>query len=103
MSSDPCERRVVMAKLVALRWLEANTKPEYRLTIYYGAREVRGLPSLLRSFRDGKVKIGNIDPVKDIGIHEELDSFTIWSGDRTAILRLAKWFEGHGFETTGVW
>jgi hypothetical protein len=103
MTEFPSERRVVMSKMVAKRWLFARLRPEHRLKVYYGAQEIRGLPALLRSFRNGKLKIGSVEPIPDLGIQEEMDSFTIWTADREGLRELQAWFEKRGCETTGVW
>lgn len=92
-----------MAKLVAKRWILSHTVPEYRLQVFYGAHDIYGLPPLLRSFRDGKVKIGSVKPIPDLGVHEDLDSFTIWSSDHDGMIGLQNWFEKRGLETTGLW
>jgi hypothetical protein len=97
------ERRIVMARSLAKRWLEAHTRPEHRLTIFYVGKEARGIPNLLRSFRDAKLRIGSMDPILDLGVQEDFDSVTVWSSDRDAVVRLASWFEQHGYDTTGVW
>jgi hypothetical protein len=103
MGSAPSERRIVMARNLAKRWLEAEVRPEHRLTIYYAGKEVRGLPNVLRGFRDARLKIGKMDAIPDLGITEGFDSVTVWSSDRDALVRLAAWFEVHHYETTGVW
>jgi hypothetical protein len=92
-----------MAKQVTERWLATRLHPEHRITVYYGARELRGITALLRSFRDGKVNIGSVEPIHDLGIREGMDHFDIWSSDRTGLIQLKEWFEGHGCETTGIW
>lgn len=92
-----------MAKAVARRWLEGRLRPEYRLRVYYGAREIRGVPALLRSFRDAKLKIGSVDPIPDLGVNEGIDHFEVWSSDRDGLRALQAWFEERGCETTGVW
>ena len=97
------KRRVVMARNLARRWLEAQAHPEYRVTVYFVGKEAKGMPNLLRSFRDGKVRIGSVEPILDLGVAEEFDSVTIWTSNRDALVRLASWFEGHGYETSGVW
>lgn len=97
------ERRIVMARSLARRWLDAQARPEHRLTIYYVGKDVRGIPNLLRGFRDAKLKIGSVDPIPDLGVSENFDSVTVWSSDRDALVRLAAWFEGHNYETSGVW
>jgi hypothetical protein len=92
-----------MAKSVARRWLEAHTSPEYRMKVYYGAQEIRGLPALIRSFRDGKIKIGTIEPIRDLGVKEGFDHFVVWSSNREGLIQLKDWLENRGCETTGVW
>jgi len=96
-------RRVVIARDVARKWLEKRATPEYRLTVYYGAKEMKGIPNLIRSFRDAKIKIAGVDPLPGVGIAEGFDSFTVWTSNRTALLTLANWFEKRGYETSGVW
>lgn len=98
------ERRIVMARDLARRWLEANIRPEHRVTIFFVGKDVRGnIPNLLRSFRDSRLRIGSMEPIPDLGIQEDFDSVTVWSSNRDAVHRLAAWFELHGYETTGVW
>ena len=96
-------RRVIMAKDVASTWLSKRAKAEYRLTVYHGAREVRNLPGLIRSFRDDKLKMAGVAPLPDLGIIEAFDSFTVWSKNREALITLNCWFEKRDIETSGVW
>lgn len=103
MGNQASNKRVVLAKVVAKRWLEANVHPEYRLTVYAGPIEINRVPSLLRSFRDAKLKIGNVNPILDLGIKEGFDHMELWSSDREGLQKLQAWFEGRGCETTGVW
>ena len=103
MTKTASEQRVVMARLVAKRWIEARTHSEYRLTVYYGSREIRGLPGLLRSWRDAKIKIGGMTPIPDLGLKEGFDHFEVWSSDREGLLEFKTWCEARGCETTGVW
>lgn len=98
----PSEKRVVMARAVARRWLEARTVPQYRVKVYTTG-SVRNLPSFLRSFRDGKVKIKGVPPIKDLGIRTGFDFVDVWSRDREAMIQLNLWFESQGMETTGIW
>jgi len=98
------ERRVVMAKKVACRWLESKVKDEHRLTVYAGGPHcIKNLPNLLRSFRDGKVAMGGVDPIPDLGIEEKFDSICVWSSDRTALITFKDWCEQRGLETSGLW
>ena len=100
----PSEHRVVMAKDVASRWLETRTSPEYRIKVFYGAaHDGKGMGNLLRLYRDGKLKVGGIEPLADLGIQEEFDHIILWSSDRDAMTKLSSWFEARHFETTGVW
>jgi hypothetical protein len=103
MGNKASERRVVMAKMVAARWLAAHSHPEYRLKVFYGPKEIKNLPGLLRSFRDSKLRIGSVEPIPDLGIREEFDHFIIWSSNREGLIKLRQWFEERGCETTGIW
>ena len=103
MSNKASERRVVMAKMVAARWLEVNAHAEHRMKVYYGPREIKNLPGLLRSFRDAKLKIGSIEPIADLGMREEFDHIVLWSSKRAGLIQLREWFEERGCETTGIW
>lgn len=97
------EKRVVLARRVARRWVRKVAHPEYRLRILYGTREIRNLPSLLRSFRDGRVAMEGMASVPDLGVKESFDALEVWSADRNALVKVQDWFEKRGFETTGIW
>lgn len=98
------ERRIVMAKMVARKWLTKEAKVEYRLTAYSSdPRMLRVLPRLLRSFRDGKVRLGSVQPIRDLGIKEEGESISVWASDADGIAALQGWMEKLGYDTTGVW
>lgn len=94
---------VVMAKCVAQRWLAKKVQVEYRIRLMYGARNYKNLPNLLRAFRDGKTSIVGLPPICDLGIKEDFDAVEIWSKEYDSLVRLCKWFEKQGFETTGIW
>lgn len=101
---QPSERRVVMAKLVARKWLTKEAHVEYRLTAYNSdQRMLKALPSLLRSFRDGRVKLGSLQAISDLGVKEEGESVTLWSSDADKLASLQNWLENKGYDTTGVW
>lgn len=102
-SSKTSIHRIVMAKNLASQWLDSQIRPEYRLTVYYVGKEARGMPSLLRGFRDARVRIGSLVPIPDLGVKEDFDSVEVWSSDREAMLKLAAWFEEHDYDTSGVW
>lgn len=95
--------RVAMAKRVASTWLDRHAKPEYRVTVYAGSEEIRSLPGLLRAFRDGRTKIGSIEPIRDLGIRSSFDRMTLWSSNHEGMTALDKWLTDRGCETTGVW
>jgi len=96
--------RVVLARTVARRWLEAQARPEYRVKVFFnGERDGRGVGKLLHLYRDGKTKVGGVEPILDLGIREEFDHLVLWSEDQEAMVRLSEWFEKKGYETTGVW
>jgi hypothetical protein len=97
------ETQVVMPQRVAARWVRRIARVEYRCRIMYGSIEYKNLPSLLRSFRDGKVAIKGLAPIPDLGVKEEFDALEVWSSDHGAMEKLGKWAEERGFETSGVW
>lgn len=101
---DVSARRILMAKRLAARWVEANSAPEYRIRIYPPAgRSMNMLPNLLRSFRDGNVRISGLSAkVPDLGIKTGFDHLTLWSSHREGIEILDAWFTKNGCETTGV-
>jgi hypothetical protein len=99
----PSVVRVLMAKRVATSWLDRHASPEYRLTVYAGGENVKNLPSLLRAFRDSKLRLGSVDPVADLGIDSGFDQVTVWSSSRKGMLELDAWFRSKGCETTGIW
>jgi len=96
-------KEVVMAKRIAARWVARMATPEYRFRVLLGGREIRNLPNLLRSFRDGKVAMKGVSTIRDLGIRENGDSLEVWSRDRDRLMALNRWFESRDFETTGVW
>lgn len=97
------EKRVVMSKTVAKRWVARIAHAEYRFKILLGTQEVKGLPGLLRSFRDRKVAMAGVEPLPDLGVKENFDYIEVWSSSHDGIVKLKDWFEKRGFETTGVW
>lgn len=97
------EKRVVMVKRVARQWIRRAASAEYRFQVLLGAREIKNLPSLLRSLRDGKVAMEGVPNIRDLGVREAFDSISVWSRDREALIKLQDWFEKRGYETTGVW
>lgn len=99
------ERRIIMAKNVAQRFIEDRLSAEYRLQVYGNSQDIKKLPGLLRSFRDGKINLTGLDTpyIEDLGIQENFDSIELWSTHREPLKKLASWFEKRGMETTGIW
>jgi hypothetical protein len=96
----PSVQRVVMAKEVARRWLEAKARAEYRLRIY--GSHIRNFPGLLRAFRDNRTRIAGVKSIPDLGIREGFDTVSVWSTDYDALMSLQKWVESRGMDTSGV-
>ena len=101
--SKPKETRIVMARRVAGKWIKRVATPEFRFSILYGAREIKNLPNLLRSMRDGQVTMDGVPIIRDLGISETFDGVTLRSSNREAMISLKNWFENRQIETTGVW
>lgn len=97
------EKHVIMVHRVARRWIMQMASPEYRLRVLYGTCEIKNLPSLLKSFRDGRVAMEGLTPIRDLGIKEDFDAVEIWSRNREALMKLQSWFEKRDYETTGIW
>ena len=92
-----------MAKRLASKWIEAHSSPEYRLTIYRGSAKSSNLPALLRSFRDGKLRIATAQPVPDLGIQPEFDHVVVRSSSYDALNALDAAVQKLGCETSGVY
>lgn len=103
MSNAKAIKRVMIARSVAKSWLSSQTVPEYRMRVFYGAKDLRFAVGLLKSFRDNSLKVGGVDPIPDLGIAEGSDYFEIWSSDVNGLRALKEWFEKRGCETIGVW
>jgi hypothetical protein len=96
------ERKIVMTKVVATKWISKLAQAEYRFSILFGNYRIKNLPDLLRSFRDGRVAMTGLKQIKDLGVKESFDGIEVWSSDKVGMVALQKWFEDRGFETTGV-
>jgi hypothetical protein len=103
MSTKSPETRIVMAKLVAQKWLQARSRNEYRLTIFAGHLPTSSLLGLLKSFRDKRIAIAGVQPIPDLGIQDKNDQVQIWSENNESLVTLNKWLEKRGYETSGVW
>lgn len=103
MDETTPKKVVDLAHKVATRWLEANVRDEYRLTVYQPANPIKNLPAMLRSFRDGRAKIGSITSIPDLGIRVGMDHLDVWSTNHKGLVELDAWFQKHGCETSGIW
>lgn len=103
------EVRVAMARQVAGRWLAENSHREFRFSAMGGSGktelDLRLLVGSMRSWRDGKSRIGSIPPISDLGVREISGTNTIevWSADCDGLRKLASWMEARGFETNFIW
>jgi hypothetical protein len=95
------KKRVIMVKKAAAKWLLKNGNIEFRIRVYNPIR--RNYPSLLRSFRDKKIKLAKADPIPDLGVQERSDGFEIWSSDVNSLRTLKEYFERRGMETSWIW
>lgn len=100
--SEEVTHKIIMMYDVASEWVTKNSCPEYRVTIFVG-HDKKKMISLLKSFRDGRISLGGIDPLNDLGITEASETITVWSADRVALKQVVDWFESRGFESTGIW
>jgi hypothetical protein len=101
MSNKPSARRVVMSKSVARKWLEKQATPEYRVRVFNP--NAKDYPSVLRSFRDGRLKLAGVLPIPDLGIKEDFGGFYVWSSDQDSLKTLQEFFERRGLETSWIW
>jgi hypothetical protein len=103
MSKARDNHRVLWARNLADRWVSDKSRREVRVTVYINDKPVRRIVDTLKGFRDGRLTIGSVPMITDLGILEGFDSVTIWSADRDNLLKLVNWFESNGYETSGVW
>jgi hypothetical protein len=97
------EKRTLMAKSIAEQYLEKLSQTEHRVRIFYGAGgDQRSIPSLLRSFRDGRIRMSGVSPTSHIGLSEEMDGLVVWSSDEEFIRTFCAWCDARGIEHTGV-
>lgn len=97
------EKRVVMTRRVAERWLRSVMYPEYRFKVLYGAQDFNNMANMMASFRDGKLAMKGVPRVVDLGVKDSFDGLELWSKDRDGLMALQAWYEKRGLETTGIW
>lgn len=111
MANSPSTVRVVMAKMVASRWLAALSKSEYRFNIFGFAHpsKAKKFASSLRSLRDRQVRKGASEEnvrfpiIPDLGVRETGDGVEVWSSNVDALRKLANWAESSGLNTDFIW
>ena len=102
--NKPSTHRVAMAKRLAKKWVVSHSAPEYRLTIFRGSCSPSlNLPNLLRSFRDGKIRVAFAHPIADLGIRPEFDHVVVRSKDFDALTVLDEAVQKLGCDTSGVY
>ena len=102
---EPNKKVVVMAKDLASQWLRKRVSNEYRLKVYSTSTvDFQSLPSILKSLRDQKIKVGGIrEGLSDMGVSVGFDYISVWSSNRESLIQLKDWLEKRGFETSGIW
>lgn len=105
----PSEVRIAMARHLADRWLLDNSREEYRFSAMAGSGktelDMRLLVGSLRSWRDGRSRIGSMNSISDLGVREITGTNTVevWSSDCDGLRKLSSWMEARGFETNFIW
>lgn len=90
-----------MAKKLAKKWLTSHMAPRFKVRVFCN-QDPKVLGSLLYSWRDGRMKLGSLEPLPDLGIRQGFDFIDIWSSDKKAMSQLISYLESTGHETTGV-
>lgn len=101
MSNKVSKKRVIMAKRLARKWLENHMTPRFKVRVLCN-QDPKQLSSLLYSWRDGRLKLGSLKPLPDLGLQAGFDFIDIWSMNKQAMVELVSYLEGRGYETTGV-
>jgi len=97
------EKKVLMTRRVAERWLRAVMYPEYRFKVLYSGKDFHNMVGMMHSFRDGKIAVSGVPQIADLGVKDGFDGLEVWSKDHDGLVALQGWFEKRGFETTGIW
>lgn len=99
-STQKIKKRVIISKSVATRWLQDKATPEYR---FYVMASPRYFTSLLRSFRDGKLRLASVKPLPDLGLQESSQGFYVWSSNLEGLKSLQEYFAKYNIETSWIW
>lgn len=103
MSQLPPEKRVIMAKKVAQRWLEENAFPEYRFRVLLNGGDAPAYAGLLKGLRDGRITLQKVARIPDLGVQEEVGSLTVWSANKAGMQSLRDYFMRRGMDTSWIW
>ena len=103
--TQPSHQRVAMAKAGASRCVSDISRGEYRFSMFgFGTSgESRKFSSLLKSWRDGKVRVASLSPIPDLGVKDMGDHVEVWSSDQIGLAKLSKWVESRGLDSTFIW
>lgn len=101
MDNLSVRKRIIIAKEMAESWIRDRSSIEFRVRVYGSL--VGNLPNLLRLFRDGRVKLGSVPRIQDLGVEEHEEYVELWSGEEKKLAHLCKWLNSKGLEDTGVW
>lgn len=93
-------KTIVMARKLAGQWIDEHSREEYRFNIMASPRYFGGI---LRSFRDGRLKLSKVLPLPDLGVEEMSESVQVWSSDRDGLKSLERYFAKIGVETSWIW
>lgn len=103
MSEEPRNttvRTVVMAKEVTRKWVEKHASVEYRFQAFVSPKY---FGSLLRAFRDGRVKLSSVEPIPDLGVEEMSQGVQVWSSHVEPLRTLERYFSRMNVETSWIW
>lgn len=103
MDQVSTEKRVIMARGVARKWLEKNAFAEYRFRVLLNGGDAHTYSHLLKGHRDGRVVLSKVASIPDLGVQEEIGSLTVWSSNKQGMLSLLRFFAKRGMDTSWIW
>ncbi len=103
MDQVSTEKRVIMAREVARKWLEKHSFAEYRFRVLLNGGDANAYASLLKGHRDGRVALTKVAHIPDLGVREEVGSLTVWSSNKQGMLSLRQYFTNRGMDTSWIW
>lgn len=103
MDQVSTEKRVIMAREVARKWLEQNSFAEYRFRVLLNGGDASSYVGLLKGHRDGRLALSKVASLPDLGVLEEVGSLTVWSSNKQGMLSLRRYFTRRGMDTSWIW